>query len=147
MDRISKFNLVHRFEKRSLLIAINCVAGLSIFFFGYDQGVMGGVNTTRSYAEIMGFGYYNEALGEVTITNSLLQGGIVSSPISTLTTFALMLSGCCLLSSRYSMWCFPRRLPGGQIWQDQHHSYCCRLDYDWGHSSMFCSEPQLDVLQ
>ena len=38
MDKISKLNVVHRLEKRSLLIAINCVAGLSIFFFGYDQG-------------------------------------------------------------------------------------------------------------
>jgi len=40
MDKISKFNVVHRFEKRSLLVAINCVAGLSIFFFGYDQGTI-----------------------------------------------------------------------------------------------------------
>jgi hypothetical protein len=24
-------------QKRSLLVAINCVAALSIFFFGYDQ--------------------------------------------------------------------------------------------------------------
>lgn len=37
MDRISRFNLVHKYEKRALLIAINLVAGLSIFFFGYDQ--------------------------------------------------------------------------------------------------------------
>lgn len=28
----------HRLEKRALLIAVNLVAGLSIFFFGYDQG-------------------------------------------------------------------------------------------------------------
>ena len=37
MDQISRFNLVHRLEKRALLIAVNCVAGLAIFFFGYDQ--------------------------------------------------------------------------------------------------------------
>ena len=52
MDRISKFNLVHRFEKRSLLVAINCVAALSIFFFGYDQGVMGYVSCTAITARI-----------------------------------------------------------------------------------------------
>lgn len=81
MDRISKFNVVHRFEKRSLLIAINCVAGLSIFFFGYDQGVMGGVNTDRNYAEIMGFGHWDEVNKVVQIDNPTLQGAIVSGPI------------------------------------------------------------------
>lgn len=44
MDRIGKMNVVHKLQKRGLLTAINCVAGLSIFFFGYDQGMMGGVN-------------------------------------------------------------------------------------------------------
>lgn len=39
MDKISKFNVVHKLQKRSLLIAINGLAGLSIFFFGYDQGM------------------------------------------------------------------------------------------------------------
>lgn len=38
MDKIPKWNVVHKLEKRKLLIAINCLAGLSIFFFGYDQG-------------------------------------------------------------------------------------------------------------
>lgn len=52
MDRISKFNLVHRFEKRTLLVAINCVAALSIFFFGYDQGVMGYVSYTAVIARM-----------------------------------------------------------------------------------------------
>jgi dipeptide/tripeptide permease len=36
-EHISRFNVVHRLQKRSLLVAINCIAGLSIFFFGYDQ--------------------------------------------------------------------------------------------------------------
>jgi hypothetical protein len=44
MDKISKYNVVHHFQKRSLLIAINGLAGLSIFFFGYDQGMMAGVS-------------------------------------------------------------------------------------------------------
>ena len=77
MDKISKFNVVHRLEKRSLLIAVNCVAGLSIFFFGYDQGVMGGVNTARDYASTMGFGHWNPSQGIVVVDDPLLQGGIV----------------------------------------------------------------------
>ncbi|KAI9808319.1 MAG: hypothetical protein M1825_004776 [Sarcosagium campestre] len=78
MDRIGKFNIVHKLEKRKLLIAINCVAGLSIFFFGYDQGMMGGVNESPNYAiDIMKFGEH-KANGGVKVTRSLLQGGIVS---------------------------------------------------------------------
>ena len=34
---IGRFNVVNKLSKRSLLIAINSIAGLSIFFFGYDQ--------------------------------------------------------------------------------------------------------------
>jgi hypothetical protein len=63
--------------------AINCVAGLSIFFFGYDQGMMGGggVNNAKYYIELMGFGHVATVDGPPNtpvITNSLLQGGIVS---------------------------------------------------------------------
>ena len=78
MDRISKFNVARKYEKRSLLILVNAVAGLSIFFFGYDQGVMGGVNTNRDYARTMGFGTWSGT--EVTVHKPLLKGGIVSSP-------------------------------------------------------------------
>lgn len=56
---------------------INCVAGLSILFFGYDQGMMGGVNTAYDYYTRMGFGHQGPD-GEPVVTNSLLQGGIVS---------------------------------------------------------------------
>ena len=34
---MSKWNVAHSLKKRKLLIAINAIAGLSIFFFGYDQ--------------------------------------------------------------------------------------------------------------
>ncbi|KAK5684626.1 hypothetical protein LTR17_027186, partial [Elasticomyces elasticus] len=37
--------VANRLEKRTLLIAVNRVAALSIIFFG----VMGGVNTARNY--------------------------------------------------------------------------------------------------
>ncbi|KAI9814800.1 MAG: hypothetical protein M1827_003066 [Pycnora praestabilis] len=77
MDKISSWNVVHKLEKRKLLIAINCVAGLSIFFFGYDQGMMGGVNNAKDYIDIMKFGYYDPVKGPV-ITDTILQGGIVS---------------------------------------------------------------------
>jgi hypothetical protein len=70
--------VANRLQQRSLLIAVNLVAGLSIFFFGYDQGVMAGVNITRDYVKIMGLGHWNEAEGLVKITEPLKQGGIVS---------------------------------------------------------------------
>lgn len=76
MDIIPRYNVVHKLEKRSLLIAINCVAGLSIFFFGYDQGMMGGVNNAENYYHVtMKFGHKGQN-GPV-IDNTLLQGGIV----------------------------------------------------------------------
>lgn len=81
MDLISKHNIVHRLEKRKLLIAVNCVAGLAIFFFGYDQGMMGSVNVSIDYGiNRMKFGIIdpNANVAQVKVTNSLLQGGIVS---------------------------------------------------------------------
>ncbi|KAK4696833.1 hypothetical protein P7C71_g1140, partial [Lecanoromycetidae sp. Uapishka_2] len=78
MDLIPRSNVVHKLEKRSLLIAINCIAGLSIFFFGYDQGMMGGVNTAPDYYDTtMKFGHTGPN-GAPVIDNTLLQGGIVS---------------------------------------------------------------------
>lgn len=76
LQRLKGFNVANHFEKRKLLIAINSIAALSIFFFGYDQGMMGGVNTAKDYIELMGFGYKEN--GVVVVTDSLLQGGIVS---------------------------------------------------------------------
>lgn len=77
MDLIPKANVVHKLEKRSLLIAINCIAGLSIFFFGYDQGMMGGVNNAENYYhDTMNFGHKGPD-GPI-IDNTLRQGGIVS---------------------------------------------------------------------
>lgn len=78
--QIEKWNIAHSFEKGKLLIAINCLAALSIFFFGYDQGMMGGVNNSKDYIETMGFGYTKVINGQNTpvVTNGLLQGGIVA---------------------------------------------------------------------
>ncbi|MBV35385.1 MAG: hypothetical protein CMP47_07990 [Rickettsiales bacterium] len=90
---VNKYNVAHRLQKRSLLIAINAVAGLSIFFFGYDQGVMGGVNTTRNYAELMGFGHWDAEAGLVKVDKSLLQGGIVCVYYLPGTLFGAFLGG------------------------------------------------------
>ncbi|KAF4978068.1 hypothetical protein FZEAL_5494 [Fusarium zealandicum] len=78
MERLPGFNVANHLEKRQLLIGINCIAALSIFFFGYDQGMMGGVNNAKDYIDLMGFGYVDEETGDPVVTNSLLQGGIVS---------------------------------------------------------------------
>ncbi|KAL8926909.1 MAG: hypothetical protein Q9208_002718 [Pyrenodesmia sp. 3 TL-2023] len=78
MENINRLNVVHRFRKRKLLIAINCVAALSIFFFGYDQGMMAGVNNAKHYYTLMGFGYEDPDKHGPIITNSILQGGIVA---------------------------------------------------------------------
>lgn len=78
MDLIPKSNVAHKLEKRSLLIAINCIAALSIFFFGYDQGMMGGVNGAENYyKDTMHFGHPAPD-GSPIIDDTLLQGGIVS---------------------------------------------------------------------
>ncbi|KAI1338204.1 general substrate transporter [Xylariaceae sp. FL0016] len=78
MERLPGLNVANILEKRQLLIAINCIAALSIFFFGYDQGMMGGVNNAKDYIDLMGFGYVDPVSEEPIVTNSLLQGGIVS---------------------------------------------------------------------
>jgi len=67
---------------RRLYYTINLVAGLAIFFFGYDQGMMGGVNTSPDYVQTMKLGYSTyQGPSEgyvVTITEPTRQGGIVS---------------------------------------------------------------------
>ncbi|KAL1618787.1 hypothetical protein SLS56_010390 [Neofusicoccum ribis] len=78
MEKRRRWNVADRLEKRSLLIAVNSVAALSIFFFGYDQGMMGGVNNAKDYIDLMKFGYVDDATGDPVVTDSLLQGGIVS---------------------------------------------------------------------
>ncbi|KAH8653343.1 general substrate transporter [Xylariales sp. PMI_506] len=78
MERLPGLNVANFLEKRQLLIAINSIAALSIFFFGYDQGMMSGVNNSKDYIDLMGFGYIDSSTGVPVVTDSLLQGGIVS---------------------------------------------------------------------
>ncbi|CAI0642970.1 unnamed protein product [Colletotrichum noveboracense] len=74
--RLGRYNVANRLYKASLLNTVCLVAGVSIFFFGYDQGLMGGVNTARDYAELMDFGHWDEDEQIVVIDKPLLQGGI-----------------------------------------------------------------------
>jgi MFS family permease len=76
-NQITSWNIAHKYQNKSLLRGINAVAGLAIFFFGYDQGMMGGVNNAKDYIDTMGFGFVDSGQN-VHVTNSLLQGGIVS---------------------------------------------------------------------
>ena len=56
-----------------LNIAIQAFSLISIFFEGYDQGVMGGVNSSPRYIQEVGIG-----TSDGKITDSLHEGGIVS---------------------------------------------------------------------
>lgn len=76
--RLAKYNVANKLYKRSLLNTICLVAGISIFFFGYYQGLMAGDNTAKNYAELMGFGHFDEQTNLVVVDKPLLQGGIVS---------------------------------------------------------------------
>ncbi|KAF4122925.1 Sugar (and other) transporter [Geosmithia morbida] len=91
--RLGKYNVAHKLEKRALLNTVCLVAGISIFFFGYDQGLMGGVNTSRDYVELMGFGHWDEEAGIVHIDDTLLQGGINACYYLPGTLFGCLLGG------------------------------------------------------
>lgn len=56
-----------------LNIAIRAFSLIAIFFEGYDQGVMGGVNASPGYVTEVKIG-----LPDGTVTNTTKQGGIVS---------------------------------------------------------------------
>lgn len=61
------------FSATQLNLAIQTFSLISIFFEGYDQGVMGGVNASPRYVAEVGIG-----LEDGTVTDTLHQGGIVS---------------------------------------------------------------------
>jgi MFS family permease len=62
-----------RLSPRQLNVAIQAFSLISIFFEGYDQGVMGGVNAAPTYVTEVGIG-----TADGTVTNTTHQGGIVS---------------------------------------------------------------------
>lgn len=81
---LAKYNVANKLYKQSLLQSVCLVSGISMFFFGYDQGLMGGINAARNYAELMGFGHWDEAQQMVVVDKPLLQGGLVSGPFDCL---------------------------------------------------------------
>lgn len=72
-----KYLLENKVKGKKLTHCVVALSALAIFFFGYDQGMMAGVNTSPDYVEKMKYGYFNEN-GDVTVTNSTRQGGIVA---------------------------------------------------------------------
>lgn len=66
-------NLWKRFSATQLNVLIQTFALISIFFEGYDQGVMGGVNASPNYVVTVGIGR-----ADGTVTDTTKQGGIVS---------------------------------------------------------------------
>ena len=75
---IQRYNVVHYLKERTLVSSINIIAGLAIFYFGYDQGYMGIVNDVEDYYDkTMHFGHSDETTGQAVITNAFLQGLIV----------------------------------------------------------------------
>lgn len=61
-----------RLSPRGLAIAIQTFSLIAIFFEGYDQGVMGGVNSSPDYVNTVGIG------SNGVVTDVVHQGGIVS---------------------------------------------------------------------
>jgi hypothetical protein len=62
-----------RLSPRRLNIVIQVFSLIAIFFEGYDQGVMGGVNASPDYVTEVDLG-----LPDGTVKNVTKQGGIVS---------------------------------------------------------------------
>lgn len=62
-----------RLSPRQLNVTIQVFSLISIFFEGYDQGVMGGVNASPKYVTEVGIGK-----PDGTVTDTTHQGGIIS---------------------------------------------------------------------
>lgn len=69
--------LENHLKGKRLTQSVVFLSALAIFFFGYDQGMMAGVNNSPDYVDHMKYGYYDKE-GTVTVTNSTKQGGIVA---------------------------------------------------------------------
>ncbi|KAF7716030.1 MFS-type Sugar/inositol transporter [Penicillium ucsense] len=70
---VGYITLWSRLSSRQLNVAIQAFSLVSIFFEGYDQGVMGGVNAAPDYVTQVGIGR-----SDGTVTSTIHQGGIVS---------------------------------------------------------------------
>lgn len=66
-------NFWKKLSATQLNVAIQIFSLIAIFFEGYDQGVMGGVNASPNYVLEVSIGR-----ADGTVTNETKQGGIVS---------------------------------------------------------------------
>lgn len=73
MKSMKDIKIWRRLTPGQLNVAIHIFSLISIFFEGYDQGVMGGVNSSPRYVTEVGIGTPN---GKV--TDTVKEGGIVS---------------------------------------------------------------------
>lgn len=73
-----------------LNIAIQVFSLIAIFFEGYDQGVMGGVNASPDYVREVKIGH-----ADGTITNETKMGGIVSVVCCDVTELSLNFADWC----------------------------------------------------
>ncbi|KNF00535.1 hypothetical protein PSTG_06227 [Puccinia striiformis f. sp. tritici PST-78] len=60
------------FKGKSMTWAVNIVAGIAIMFYGFDQGVMSGVNNTVNYQEKMGIFSQPQTEGDAAKIGGLL---------------------------------------------------------------------------
>lgn len=138
-DKISRWNVVHKLEKRQLLLGVNSMAALSILFFGYDQGMMAGVNNSKDYIDTMGFGYtvMKEGIPTPVVTNGLLKGGIVA--VYYLGTLCGALLGG-WIGDRIGR---TRTIAAGAVWgMVGAVLQCSAQNHDW----MICGKRRIDVL-
>lgn len=101
-----------KLSPRQLNITIQAFSLIAIFFEGYDQGVMGGVNAAPDYVQELGIG-----LPDGTVTSTVHQGGIVSIVRKTEPSYkpqpSLILTGLAVLPWMYC-WRLYRGLVGRQ---------------------------------
>ena len=146
MEKLSRFNVVHRYEKRALLIAINIVGSLAIFFFGYDQGMMGSVNVSIDYAvNVMKLGHVEPGTSQVITDKTLLQGGIVIYIHPSSCNIRLQGADRRLLSGMPG-WLLAWRLDRRETWTNQSHRTWIHLGSLWSGAAMLGSKPDLDDL-
>ncbi|KAI7959791.1 hypothetical protein MJO29_004859 [Puccinia striiformis f. sp. tritici] len=62
------------FKGKSMTWAVNIVAGIAIMFYGFDQGVMSGVNNTVNYQEKMGIFSQPQTEGDAAKIGGLVFG-------------------------------------------------------------------------
>jgi hypothetical protein len=120
-----------------LNIAIQVFSLIAIFFEGYDQGVMGGVNASPDYVREVKIG-----LADGTVTNQTKQGGIVS-----VVSFIVLDNSWALLTTTVLLgmlgWMLPRRMGRRHHWSNQRNFLRLHRGFDWRCSTSRSSRSRL----